>query len=77
MEIPLWQILAKASQQPARPLTCEECLVVLEYLADRLLEGAEMDNVRAAARRHLAQCPGCRETRLHRLDVLEQQYEET
>jgi predicted anti-sigma-YlaC factor YlaD len=53
------------------PLNCDECFVVLEYLAEEAVYGATEKNLRMAIRRHLDQCPDCREHHLQRLAELE------
>jgi len=70
---PLWQILTPAAHSPNTTLTCDECFVALEYLADRINAGADLQVVWQAAQRHLARCPDCREHHLQRIRELESQ----
>lgn len=70
---PLWQILARAAHSPSTTLTCDECFVALEYLADMIDAGADPRVVWQAAQRHLTRCPECREHHLQRIRELESQ----
>jgi uncharacterized protein with PIN domain len=71
MPMALWRILLKAQAQPDVDLTCDECLAILNYLAEEEVDGASRESVRQAAYKHLARCPGCREHYLHWLRQLE------
>lgn len=68
----LWQILVKFSQPaPNKPLTCDECFNLLEYLADRAVAGADLVHLHDVARQHLGQCATCHEHHLQKLEELE------
>lgn len=72
MSRPLWKILLKLSQMPSEAhLTCDECYVILDYLADAAAHATTQDQLYQMARQHLARCPGCREQYLARLRELE------
>jgi predicted anti-sigma-YlaC factor YlaD len=66
---PFWQILADSSE--AATLTCDECFIILEYLADEAAEGADLPTLHRAVQSHLARCPDCRAHHLQRLSKLE------
>ena len=70
---PLWQLLLKArSLSEDVTLNCDECFLILEYLADIKQQiGADIEFLRTLARRHLSCCPDCREYYLRRLEQLE------
>jgi hypothetical protein len=69
---PIWQIMiAETGQEDKLPLSCDECFVALEYLAEVAVYGADEKNLRTAVRRHLDQCPDCRKHHLQRLADLE------
>jgi hypothetical protein len=55
------------------PLTCDECFVLLEHIAEELSRGNEATRALEAVRQHLAHCPRCREHHLQRLRALEAQ----
>jgi hypothetical protein len=57
----LWRILLKTQAQPDARLTCDECIAILDYLADQAARGADLESVRQAVQKHLARCPDCRE----------------
>lgn len=72
LPLSLWQILLKII--PARsnpPLTCDECFILLDHLAEQLAGGTALDSLLQAIHRHLAHCPECREHHLQRLRELE------
>lgn len=69
---PLWQLLMLISNQEKNtPLTCDECFTLLEYDADRLATGGDINKLRPAAMHHLALCSKYRAEILNRLDRLE------
>jgi len=71
---PFWQILIVVGEHGGRiPLSCDECFVILEYMAEIAIEGVEEKYLLAAVRRHLDRCPDCRKHHLQRLDRLEEQ----
>jgi hypothetical protein len=57
---PLWQLLL-LTNDPKMPgkLTCEECIALLAYDTELLLDGAELDEIRPAINKHLSQCSKC------------------
>jgi hypothetical protein len=57
----LWQLLllTRDTDKPAQ-LTCEECFVLLEYDAELLTSGANLNEIRPAISRHLSRCSGCK-----------------
>ena len=61
MSLALWRILLKAQAEPDAPLTCDECLAILNCLADEAVDEAGLDTIWQAVNKHLARCPGCRE----------------
>jgi hypothetical protein len=70
---PLWQLLILISNQEKYiPLTCDECFILLEYDADQLAAGGDMDRLRSAAMNHLGLCSKkCHAEINNRLDRLE------
>ena len=67
----LWRILLKAQTQLEASLTCDECIAVLDYLADQATKGADLEGLRQAVRKHLSRCPDCRAEYLKWLRELE------
>jgi hypothetical protein len=57
----LWRVLLKTQTQPDTPLTCEDCIAILDYLADQAARGADLDSLRQAVQKHLGRCPDCHE----------------
>jgi hypothetical protein len=57
----LWQLLllTRDASMPVQ-LTCEECFALLEYDAELLTSGANIDEIRSAASNHLALCSKCK-----------------
>jgi hypothetical protein len=56
-----WRILLKTHAQPDAPLTCKECIAILDYLADQAARGANLENLWQVAQKHLVRCPDCYE----------------
>jgi hypothetical protein len=55
-----WQVLLHAAQvEDGEILSCEECVILLDYLSELLAGGVPPDEVRPVAHRHLAHCPAC------------------
>ena len=74
---PLWQLLllTRDSKKSAQ-LTCEECIALLEYDAELLINGADLDDVRPAVSYHLSLCSECQakiDEWLGKLDVVQPQ----
>ena len=67
----LWRILLKAQAPPAASLTCDECIAVLDYLADQATRGVDRDSLRQAVHKHLSRCPDCHAEYLRWLRELE------
>ena len=40
---------------------CEDCIAILDYLADQAARGADPESLRQAVQKHLARCPDCHE----------------
>ena len=57
----VWQVLARAAQDPDAPLTCEDCVVVMDTLADLLTDGLPPEEVLVVADKYLRRCPNCHE----------------
>lgn len=57
----LWQVLARAAQEPDAPLTCDDCVVVMDTLADLLADGLRPEEVLSVADKYLRRCPDCHE----------------
>jgi len=69
---PLWQLLMLISNQEKNtPFTCDECFTLLEYDADQLAAGGDINKLRPAAMHHMALCSKCRTEIINRLDRLE------
>ena len=67
----LWQLLIQASNpEEELHLTCEECFMLLEYDAELLAAGAQLEQLQLAVR-HLALCSECRQELSQRLEKLE------
>lgn len=70
---PLWQLMLIAAKGK-RPLTCDDCFRLFEYLADILPRdenGYVADVLQRAAARYLSGCAGCRRYYLQRLAEME------
>ena len=66
---PLWQILLSvSSNQQTQSLTCDECFIIIDYLA-QLASQTELDetNLQQLTRKHLKSCPDCRDRYMKRL----------
>lgn len=73
MSTPLWYLLIELEQSEGdRTLTCNQCFAIMDLLALALESGIDREQLLLLARRHMAQCPGCRENLLARLEELEQ-----
>lgn len=74
---PLWKLLLDSinpSVLAQRPLTCGECFLILEYLADLFSQKqnpVSAEVVQQAAQHHLETCPDCQAYYQHRLEELE------
>jgi predicted anti-sigma-YlaC factor YlaD len=65
----LWQVLLHATADHDDPLSCEECFVLMDYLADLLSTGHPADLVLAMGEKYLQRCPECRQE--HRRAIAE------
>lgn len=70
---PLWRLLLTAtSQKEVVTLNCDECFLILEYLADMCVRaGVSLDLLRVMTQNHLSCCPDCREYYWQRVRQLE------
>ncbi len=71
---PLWQLLLAVRNDSKTPLTCAECISILEYLADLRIETGHQRVLRAV-QRHLNRCDECNyffDVRLQELEALSQ-----
>jgi predicted anti-sigma-YlaC factor YlaD len=76
---PLWELLLefKTAVSPQRPLTCEECFAILEYLAEAFEQetaAARQTQLHHVIKQHLAVCPNCQTLYQTRLAEMEQAY---
>jgi len=67
------RLLTRAVYSSRTVLTCDECLVALEHLADTLDATGDPENWWQAVQRHLARCPECREYHSRLVTRLESQ----
>ena len=57
---PLWQLLLLTNESEGFvQFTCEECFTLLEYDADLLAVGADLDEIQSSVSRHLNLCTKC------------------
>ena len=75
---PLWQLLLLTSDpKMSGKLTCEECIALLAYDTELLVDGAALDEIRPAINKHLSQCSKCQAKfarwleKQHRVDLLD------
>jgi hypothetical protein len=66
----LWQVLVHAAQDADQPLSCEECYLLIDYLADLLASGYPQEQVLRQAEKYLSRCPDCRVEHQHALSTL-------
>jgi hypothetical protein len=60
MTRPLWQLLLETNDPEKNvPLTCEECLELLEFDVDLLASGADPEKVHKIVSHHLVLCSSC------------------
>ena len=65
----LWQILLR-SVEGDEQLSCDDCLVLMDYLTDLLASDYPSKEVLALADRYLQRCPNCEPELEHALDEL-------
>ena len=69
---PIWEILTDAAEPGTEvTLTCDECFVIMEHLADEAIKGVDPETLYRAIRRYIAHCPDCNEHHKQRLAELE------
>jgi hypothetical protein len=69
---PIWQILiAVMDSSKSVNLNCDECFVVMEYMVDQAVLGADKLFLEEIVERHLENCPDCREHHMKRIRELE------
>lgn len=69
---PFWQILLIILGDNHRErLTCEECTGMIEYLADRALEGAPVEELKSTANTLFRFCPECKDHYQRHIQELE------
>jgi hypothetical protein len=57
---PLWQLLLLThSLKNSVQLTCEECFALIEYDAELLSRGVDIEKIHPVASYHLTLCPEC------------------
>lgn len=57
----LWQVLARAAGEPEGSLSCDDCVIVMDTLAELLADGLPPKEVLAVAEKYLRRCPDCQE----------------
>jgi hypothetical protein len=65
----LWQILLRSVEDDG-PLSCDDCLVLLDYLSDLLASNYPSRELLALADRYLQRCPNCQLVLQQALDEL-------
>ncbi len=66
---PLWQLLVLGTQRgKAVELTCDECIRVMDYYVDGILESGDSQRLQESVIRHLSHCPDCRQEIGRKLD---------
>jgi len=69
---PLWQILIAVQDSRATVnLNCDECFVVMEYMVEQAVMGADKLFLHEIVERHLENCPDCREHHMQRIRDLD------
>ena len=77
IERPLWRLLLAYKNErmlAERPLTCGECYILLEYLAENLIHQPDVNHAQGLNKRvleHLDACPDCYEFYKEQLRALE------
>jgi hypothetical protein len=54
----LWQVLLRSVENEGR-LSCDDCMVLMDYLSDLLAGGFPTEEVLAVADRYLQRCTDC------------------
>ena len=69
----LWELLIELEQvETDQSLTCTQCFAIVELLAMAIDLDTDREQLNRLVQRHLARCPGCRQTLWQRLEELEQ-----
>ena len=70
---PLWRLLlAIANQENEFALNCDECFLVLEYLAEICAhEDTNFEKLSNLVKKHQASCPDCHDYYIQQLENLE------
>ncbi len=69
---PFWQvILIVLGDNQREKLTCEECTGMMEYLADRAIEGAPIEELKSTANSLFRFCTECKNHYQHHIMELE------
>jgi hypothetical protein len=69
---PLWQILIAAQDSRANvKLNCDECFVMMEYMVEQAVMGADRLFLQEIIESHLKNCPDCREHHQERIRDLD------
>jgi hypothetical protein len=59
----LWQLLIQISDGNSEiHLNCDECILLLEFDADLLVEGVQFSELQPAIRKHIRLCSECRKS---------------
>jgi hypothetical protein len=66
----LWEVLLHATASQQESLSCEECFVLLDYLADLLASGYRPQAVLPLAQKYLQRCPRCDDEFRHTVEDL-------
>jgi Zn finger protein HypA/HybF involved in hydrogenase expression len=56
---PIWQLLLDLKLAAPGELDCEECYILLTYLADLAGDGVEESVLKTAVKQHIRVCPRC------------------
>lgn len=55
----LWQVLLRVATAEEETLSCEDCAILIDYLADLLANGHAPAEILPLAGRYLERCPDC------------------
>lgn len=70
---PFWQVLLIVLEDNQKEkLTCEECTAMMEYLADRAIEGATIEDLKSTANALFRFCTECKNHYQRHIMELEQ-----
>jgi hypothetical protein len=71
----LWQVLLRAVEDG--PLSCEDCIVLMDQITDLLASGYPLDDLLSVANRYLQRCPDCQTALQEALTELAMTHQET